>query len=351
MAATVLIVEPGTVLLIDEPERHLHRSIIEPFLSALFEERQDCPFVVSTHEVALPIASSNAKILVIQHCKWSGVTAQDWGVKLLGENEDFPEDLKLAILGSRRHILFVEGEDHGLDRALYGALFPGTLVISKGSCGEVQRAVNGLRDAEDIHHARAFGLIDEDGRSQEEIDELAISGIFALSVYSVESLYYCSESIASIAERQADSLGEDSKRLVEQAASNALANVSNDNMATRMAARRSERTVRRSILSQMPSWRKLMTSGAAETIGVSMESPYEKEFEQFNSLVSAKDLDGLVARYPLRESRVFDEIAKALRCAGRKDYQKMVVAQIRRDDALAKRIRKRIGAVSSAIDT
>ena len=37
MAATVLNVEPETVLLIDEPERHLHRSIIVPFLSALFE--------------------------------------------------------------------------------------------------------------------------------------------------------------------------------------------------------------------------------------------------------------------------------------------------------------------------
>lgn len=34
MAANVLTVKAGTILLIDEPERHLHRSIIEPFLSA-----------------------------------------------------------------------------------------------------------------------------------------------------------------------------------------------------------------------------------------------------------------------------------------------------------------------------
>ena len=54
IAATVLTVEPETVLLIDEPERHLHRSIIEPFLSALFDRRQDCAFIVSTHEIALP---------------------------------------------------------------------------------------------------------------------------------------------------------------------------------------------------------------------------------------------------------------------------------------------------------
>ena len=53
MAAHVLVAEPETILLIDEPERHLHRSIVEPFLSALFGQRQDCAFVISTHEIAL----------------------------------------------------------------------------------------------------------------------------------------------------------------------------------------------------------------------------------------------------------------------------------------------------------
>jgi AAA15 family ATPase/GTPase len=43
LAAAVLTVDPGTVLLIDEPERHLHRSIIEPFLTALFESRPGLP--------------------------------------------------------------------------------------------------------------------------------------------------------------------------------------------------------------------------------------------------------------------------------------------------------------------
>ena len=57
LAANVLTVNPGTVLLIDEPERHLHRSIIEPLLSALFAHREDCAFIVSTHELALPMAN------------------------------------------------------------------------------------------------------------------------------------------------------------------------------------------------------------------------------------------------------------------------------------------------------
>ena len=61
MAATVLTVDPGTTLLIDEPERHLHRAIIAPFLSALFEQRQDCAFVVSTHELFLPVENPGAR--------------------------------------------------------------------------------------------------------------------------------------------------------------------------------------------------------------------------------------------------------------------------------------------------
>ena len=64
IAAAILTAEAGTLLLIDEPERHLHRSIISPLLSSLFEQRKDCAFIVSTHEVMLPV--DNPQLLT--HC-------------------------------------------------------------------------------------------------------------------------------------------------------------------------------------------------------------------------------------------------------------------------------------------
>ena len=109
IAATVLTVEPGTTLLIDEPELHLHRAIIEPFLSALFEQRTDCAFVVSTHEIALPMAHPSARVLLVRSCEWHGNTAKVWDVAVLDPTEDLPEELKRAILGARRRIVFVEG--------------------------------------------------------------------------------------------------------------------------------------------------------------------------------------------------------------------------------------------------
>ncbi len=55
IAAAILTAKAGSLILIDEPERHLHRSIISPLLTHLFARRDDCAFVVSTHEVLLPI--------------------------------------------------------------------------------------------------------------------------------------------------------------------------------------------------------------------------------------------------------------------------------------------------------
>ena len=100
IAATVLTVEPETVLLIDEPERHLHRSIIEPFLSALFDRRQDCAFIVSTHEIALPVANPKARVLMVRSCEWDGGTAKAWDIEILEENAKLPEELRRDILAA-----------------------------------------------------------------------------------------------------------------------------------------------------------------------------------------------------------------------------------------------------------
>lgn len=108
MAAQVITATNGCVLLIDEPERHLHRAIIVPFLKALFEQRRDCVFIVSTHELALPVANPDAEVLMLRSCQWDGGSCKSWDAVRLGSTLKLPEELKLAVLGSREKILFVE---------------------------------------------------------------------------------------------------------------------------------------------------------------------------------------------------------------------------------------------------
>ena len=351
MAAHVLVAEPETILLIDEPERHLHRSIVEPFLSALFGQRQDCAFVISTHEIALPIANPTASVAILRSCKWSGNTATAWDAEVLNSGAELPEDLKRDILGARRRILFVEGAANSLDLPLYGVLFPELSVIPKGGCHSVIRAVNGLRGSYNFHHVEVFGLIDRDDRPESEVAKLGKDNIFALDVCSVESLYYCSEAVTAVADRQAKSLGCESDEMIRMATEGTLDAINNaDDLRERMAAKRCERLVRSKVESLAPDWRTIKQSGEHLQFPASVESPYSDELTRFKELESSGDLGGLIARYPLRESNVFDKISQALRCIDRADYERMVVARVREDEDLACKLKQRIQPLAELLD-
>ncbi|MYH80935.1 DUF4435 domain-containing protein [Candidatus Poribacteria bacterium] len=356
IAAYVITAEPGTVFLIDEPERHLHRSISQPFLSALLDlRREDCVFIISTHEIALPRANPEAQVLMLRSCQWRDNQCVAWDAEVLKPNSGLPEELRRAILGSRKRILFVEGRSDSLDFSLYTTLFPNLSVEPMGSCEEVQKAVLGLRESQDHHDVEAFGLIDRDNRLPEGVKELAEKHIFALEAYSVEALYYCSDAIAAIAHEQARLRGEDENQLEEdkhqliestkQKALNVL-----KNHAKEMAARMCERQIRKRVLSETPDWKSIMNN-PTQAICVPTDSQlYSKELNRFNEFVNNGELDQLIARYPVDKSRTLEIIATSLKCQNKNDYERMALTQVRRDNELAEKLRKRISPLSKMLD-
>ena len=344
----MLTVEPGTVLLIDEPERHLHRSIIVPFLAAMFARRDDCTFVISTHELALPAANPTASVLMVRSCEWQNNRARSWDVELLESNAQLPEELRGAILGSRRKVLFFEGTATSLDLPIYNVLFPDISVVASGNSTAVQRAVEGIRSSYDLHHVEAFGLIDGDGRPTEVVKALSDRGVFALDVYSVESLYYCSDSLVAVARRQAYSLGREADPMVQSALSAAFSALEEDGLAETMAARRCEHVLRNQIVSKAPDW-KAIRQNALPDLEFSVTSPFQQELARFRELLAAKDFDQLVARYPLRESRVLGEVARALEFKKKELYEQTLVARIQSDAVLAEKLRERVAPLSLAL--
>ena len=348
IGATVLTVEPSTVLLIDEPERHLHRSIIIPFLAALFAQREDCTFIISTHELALPAANPTAGVLMVRSCEWASNRARAWDIDLLEPNDQLPEELRLAILGARRRVLFFEGTGTSLDLPIYNALFPDILVAASGTSTDVQRAVEGMRGSQNLHHVEAYGLIDSDGRSQEAVNALSERGVFALDVYSVEALYYCSDALDAVAAWQAQSLGRDPDAMRESALQAAFGALGESGLAERMAARRCEHLVRDQITSRAPDW-KTIRDQALSDFQISLKSPFQDEVARFTELLNANAFDQLVARYPLRDSRVFGGVARALEFSKRELYEQTLIARVQSDDALAEKLRERIGPLSLAL--
>jgi ABC-type Mn2+/Zn2+ transport system ATPase subunit len=333
IAANVLTVPPGTLLLIDEPERHLHRSIISPLLTLLFSKRQDCAFVVSTHDVMLPLDNPSAKTLLIRGCAYSGSSVSGWDVDFLESAEDVDESIKRDILGARRRVLFVEGDSQSLDAPLYALVFPNASVVPKTSCRDVIHAVTGVRAAASLHWVRAFGLIDNDRRSSPDVDQLREQGVHALPVFSVESIYYHPNLQALVAARHAAVTGSEATSLIAEASQRAIASLRPH--ARRLSERVVERHLRDELERHLPT-SKDIAAGNPISVTIDVRAAVEIELATLNEFLDRGDLNSVVARYPIRETPALTEIAKRLGFQGRDQYESAVRKLLMDDtDALA----------------
>ena len=197
------------------------------------------------------------------------------------------------LLGSRRKIIFVEGTARSLDAPLYSLLFPQVSVIPKDNCRDVEYAVRGLRSAEGMHWIAAWGIVDNDQRSPNDISRLRAAGVWALTHYSVESLYYHPKIIERVAKRQAALTGGNSAVLVKNALTEAVAaaKLQKDHLVTSAVLR----IARDKVLNELPT-RDDVTCGGALKVEVDVAALLTAEGARFDALVAATDWDGLNSR-------------------------------------------------------
>ncbi len=321
IAATVLTVSAGTLVIIDEPERHLHRSIISPLLSHLFAQRTDCAFVVSTHEVMLPIDNEGAKTLILRGCHYHNKQAASWQADLISPDQEIDDDLKIQILGSRRQMLFVEGDAKSLDKSLYAIIFPDVSIYPKAGCASVINTVRALRENEGLHWLSAYGIIDNDNRGKEEIDSLKEQGIFALPLHSVEAIYYHPLIQWAVASRQAEVTGANVDKLMAAAKAVAINHIKRNS--ARLSRRVAEQSIREQVFKELPT-KETIASGQAITIQLDVPGELAAEQKRIDGLINDRDLVGLIARYPIRETGALREIVNSLGFYTRSQYQDAV---------------------------
>ena len=115
-----------------------------------------------------------------------------------------------------------------------------------------------------------------------------------------------------------------------------------------MSARRCEREAKEK-LSKSLNWETIINN-PNQSIEIPIDNPFTDELKHFKKLVEEENLNKLIDRYPARESGAFEVIAKSLRCLNKKDYERRVITQIRRDNELAEKLKKRIGPLSLRLD-
>lgn len=196
LISQVLCVPQDKTLIIDEPEVHLHRSIMNRLWQTLENYRPDCLFIYITHDTHFAAMHKSSDKIWIKE-----FDGKNWQLERI-DNRDIPEDLLLDILGNRKNVLFVEGDSNSYDTKLYQELYPDYYIVPCGSCTQVILRTKAFHNNPSLHHCQVFGIIDRDFRSDYEIEEYKKDNIFTLNVAEVENLFLVQELLELVADNQ-----------------------------------------------------------------------------------------------------------------------------------------------------
>ncbi len=188
------------ILIIDEPETHLHTLLAIRLWDVLEKERPDLRFVYITHDLGFALSRTQTRYVLASPLH---------GLKVLDLKEDLPGDVAEVLLGSASlsfyasRVVFTEGTTTSIDDELFGAWFHArdTVVRGVGSCEMVNRCTDALAQSGIATSLTAVGIVDGDYHADEYLSSRS-TRIHALGVHEVEGLLALPEVLAAVAKHQ-----------------------------------------------------------------------------------------------------------------------------------------------------
>lgn len=201
LVAKSLIAPPDSIILVDEPEMYLHRAIRNVTWDLIEKSRPDCVFAYFTHDIDFSITRIfSSKVGIYRHepSTTADRTQGLWEYGVLESADEIPEDLLITVLGSRTNTLLVEGEKDSWDSVIARIRYPDFLIEPMGGCEQVIKSVKALNNYTKFHATKAYGLIDVDFRSADEIAKLQASDVHTHSFREIENVLASEEVITAL---------------------------------------------------------------------------------------------------------------------------------------------------------
>lgn len=181
----LLYAPENAVVMVDSPEIFLHPATMQAVWNRLEALRPDCTIVYTTHD--LEFAASRREALFIW-VRAMDVATGTFDYRIIPEAAGLTSEVTLAIMGARKPVLFIEGDDRSIDARLYPLIFSDCTVKSVGSCNKVIEAVRTFNDLNGFHHLTARGIVDRDRRDEGEIGYLRRKNVMVPDVAEIENL-------------------------------------------------------------------------------------------------------------------------------------------------------------------
>lgn len=320
-----ILAEVDNAILVDEPERHLHRAISAPLLSHLRELRPDLVWVVATHDVSLPRADPLGSVLILY-----GKEPNGWRSEFLADVWQLAPAVSEAIYGARERVIFVEGETSSLDLPIYSAVYANCTVLAAGSCRDVVNATSGLTNMGQLHHMEARGLVDRDNLPNAE--QLIAKGVHPLPFYAIESVYYHPDVINAI--RQLSG----SEASLEDLCAAACGAISDEDM-MRLAKDAAYKAFAARISSGVPSFSDFDVEASDLGVTANPSQIYEEKLANFQELVQRGSWIGIIQCFKIKSLKSPKRISDGLAYKSPEAYETVVRKRLVQDTELLERVR------------
>ena len=329
LVGQVLMADKDSMLIIDEPELHIHRSIMARLWDELEAARPDCAFVFITHDLEFSASRVGQKFVILEYGP-----AQTWEIEPATDQTGFGEVQETLILGSRHRILFVEGTQSSLDQAVYRSCFPGWLVIPRGSCEDVIHSVTTIRKNPMLTRLACSGIVDADDRTPEEIERLHHLGIAVLPVAEIENVVLLPAVSQAIAKHEGYADEELEQRL--QALQNAVfEHVRNSaeiqSAVIRYCKRRVHRLLRGITLTECSRVEDITSNFQDQIASVDVATIAEEAHNQLARAIEDENITHLLSHYD--NKALFALAARHLRSNKADDFRNWLVRALASDSA------------------
>jgi len=337
LVGEVICAPANSIIIIDEPEMHIHKSLIKKLFDLIEIERLDCAFVYLTHDIDFAFSRQNALKI------WQKSYESDniWDYEFLNENSPIPEQLYLEVLGSRKPIIFLEGENSSIDYELYEQVYDNKTLKPIGSCEKVIQIVKAFREHQDFHQIESFGIIDRDRRQHVDIVSLNRNGIWVLDVAEAENLLL----IETIVNVIAIHMGKNEIEVFNQVRQNII-NFFSSNIENQILLHYKE-ILRREFLA-LSNFNANGIEAALNEIdttfsNIDKQILFQNIYTEFRGYVLRNDYDSILRVFNLKNALIpHSQVCELTGIRNKLEYKKIILSLLKRRDSVSQTIKSGI---------
>jgi hypothetical protein len=326
------------VVFVDNPGIFLHPSITTAIWDRVEALRPDCSFIYTTHDLEFLTSRSDNRIIWVRDFD---ATTMTWDYAVLPPDASISDDLYMALIGTRKPVLFIEGDaTHSIDAKLYPLVFKDYTVRSLGSCNKVIEATRTFNDLNSFHHLDSHGIVDRDRRDEKEVRYLRDKKIFVPDVAEIENILMLEEVIRTVAK----AMGRNETRVFEKVKKSVIAQFKSDikQQALLHTRHRVKRTIEYRIDARFPNVQSLEEHMVNLVNEIKPRQLYENFCRDFHNYAATGDYPAVLKVYNQKSMLPGSGVAALCGLNNKENYIETIIQILRQNGAEATRIRNAV---------